>query len=321
MEFNKQSMKCIILAGGFATRLWPLTEYKAKPLLHLKDKPLISHIVSGIPNDIEIIISTNAIFEDNFKEWIKDFSDRNIKIFVEDSASDDFKKGALGATAYVIEQEKIEEDLMLIAGDNYFGFEMQNFINSFNGKPLLAAYDIKELEEAKKFGVVVEKDGEVIEFQEKPMEPKSTLVSTGCYIFPQKNLADIIAYAKEKNDDLGGVFEYMMKKNQTINTYSFNERWYDIGSFDAYLKSNKELIGNQVITEENIIEEKNKYEGSVFIGKNSTIKNSILEDVIILKNCNIENCVIRQCVIDENCDLKNLDLSHKMIREGSKIKK
>lgn len=314
-------MKCIILAGGFATRLWPLTEYKAKPLLHLKDKPLISHIVSGIPNDIEIIISTNAIFEDNFKEWIKDFSDRNIKIFVEDSASDDFKKGALGATAYVIEQEKIEEDLMLIAGDNYFGFEMQNFINSFNGKPLLAAYDIKELEEAKKFGVVVEKDGEVIEFQEKPMEPKSTLVSTGCYIFPQKNLADIIAYAKEKNDDLGGVFEYMMKKNQTINTYSFNERWYDIGSFDAYLKSNKELIGNQVITEENIIEEKNKYEGSVFIGKNSTIKNSILEDVIILKNCNIENCVIRQCVIDENCDLKNLDLSHKMIREGSKIKK
>lgn len=314
-------MKCIILAGGFATRLWPLTEYKAKPLLHLKDKPLISHIVSGIPNDIEIIISTNAIFEDNFKEWIKDFSDRNIKIFVEDSASDDFKKGALGATAYVIEQEKIEEDLMLIAGDNYFGFEMQNFINSFNGNPLLAAYDIKELEEAKKFGVVVEENGQVIEFQEKPMEPKSTLVSTGCYIFPQKNLPDIIAYAKEKNDDLGGVFEYMMKKNQTINTYSFNEKWYDIGSFDAYLKSNKELIGNQVITEENIIEEKNKYEGSVFIGKNSTIKNSILEDVIILKNCNIKNCVIRQCVIDGNCDLKNLDLSHKMIREGSKIEK
>ena len=78
-------MKAIILAGGFATRLWPLTENKAKPLLHLKDKALISHIVEGLPQSVEIIVSTNAVFEEAFLNWAKEYSNRSIEIFVEDS--------------------------------------------------------------------------------------------------------------------------------------------------------------------------------------------------------------------------------------------
>lgn len=315
-------MKCIVLAGGFATRLWPLTENKAKPLLHLKDQQLISHIVEKIPSDIEVIISTNAVFEEEFNNWAQNFSNRSVQIFVEDSASDEFKKGALGATAFVIEQKKINEDLMLIAGDNYFGFAMSDFIQAFQGNPLLAAYDIKDLNQAKKFGVVVAKNNYVTEFQEKPENPKSTLVSTGCYIFPQKNLTDIVEYAKQKNDDLGGVFEYLMQKGETINTFSFAERWYDIGSFDAYLKANRELIDNQVITQADVRQEgKNELSGSIFLGKNTIVKNSILENTVILNDCKINNCVIRNCVIDEKCHLKNLDLSHKMIRQESRIEK
>ena len=324
-------MKCIILAGGFATRLWPLTENKAKPLLHLKDKPLISHMVEKIParmpgadgpNDIEIIISTNAVFEEEFKEWKKDYSDRNVKILIEDSASDEFKKGALGATAFVIDEEKIDEDLMLLAGDNYFGFDMQTFIDKFDENPLLAAYDIKDLNQAKKFGVVVKREGHVHEFQEKPENPKSTLVSTGCYIFPKRNLTDIVDYAKQHNDDLGGIFEYLLKKGEPIKVFRFDERWIDIGSFDAYLKANRELIGDHVIKKGEVKEEgDNKYIGSVYLGENVTIKDTILDNVVVLKGCNIENCVIRNCVIDENCTLKNLDLERKMIRQGSEITK
>jgi glucose-1-phosphate thymidylyltransferase len=315
-------MKCIILAGGFATRLWPLTESKAKPLLHLKDRPLVSHIVEKLPKDTEIIISTNAVFEEAFRDWAKLHPNRKLKIFVEDSAGDDMKKGALGATALVIEAEGIDEDLMLLAGDNYFGFEMEDFINKFSGNPLLAAYDIKDLTKAKKFGVVVQKDGKAVEFQEKPEHPKSTLVSTGCFIFPAKNLKDIVHFAKEKKDDLGGIFEYFIKKGETIDVFNFDQPWVDIGSFDAYLQANRDLLNGQVIKKEDVKEEgNNQYLNGVYLGENVTVKNSVIDHSVILGNCEIDNCVIRGCVVDENCILKNLDLSYKMIRQGSMIEK
>ncbi|MBN2306625.1 NDP-sugar synthase, partial [Candidatus Peregrinibacteria bacterium] len=261
-------MKCIILAGGFATRLWPLTENKAKPLLHLKDRPLISHIVEKLPEDTEIIISTNAVFEKEFQEWAKNFKDRNIKIFVEDSEGDEMKKGALGATALVIETERVDEDLMLLAGDNYFGFEMQDMLNKFAENPLLAVYDIKDKEKAKKFGVVVQQDGKAVEFQEKPEEPKSTLVSTGCFVFPAKNLKDIVHYAREKSDDLGGIFEYLTGKGETIDVFHFEEPWVDIGSYEAYLQANKDLLAGEVIEKEGVKKEGfNEFAGGVYLGE------------------------------------------------------
>ncbi|MBN2096784.1 NDP-sugar synthase [Candidatus Peregrinibacteria bacterium] len=314
-------MKCIILAGGFATRLWPLTENKAKPLLHLKDRPIISHIAEGLPEDMEIIISTNAVFESEFKKWAKDYPHRPIKIFVEDSFDDEFKKGALGATAMVIGHEKLDEDLLLIAGDNYFGFKMKDFIDSYQNHPILAAYDIQNLDLAKRFGVVVSRDGQVVEFQEKPQEPKSTLVSTGCYIFPKENLTDIVDYAKEKNDDLGGIFEYLLKKGVAVNVFSFKEKWFDVGSFDGYLQANRELLDGQVIENGRVEKEDSKFKGGVYLGDRATIRNSTLENTVILKNCKIINCVLRNCIVDEGAELKNIDLSHKMIRQGSRIEK
>ena len=271
---------------------------------------------------MEIIISTNAVFEDEFKEWTKQFPERNLKIFVEDSVGDDMKKGALGATALVIKTEGINEDLMLLAGDNYFGFNMENMLAKFNENPLLAAYDIQDLYKAKKFGVVVQRDGKAVEFQEKPENPKSTLVSTGCFLFPAKNLKDIVHYAKEKNDDLGGVFEYLTKKGETIDVFHFDEPWVDIGSYEAYLQANKDLLNGQVIEQSGTRKEgNNEFIGGVYLGENVTVQNSIIDHSVILANCEINNCVIRNCVIDENCTLKNLDLSHKMIRQGSLIEK
>jgi len=315
-------MKCIILAGGFATRLWPLSENKAKPLLHLKDRPILSHIVDGLPQGLEIIISTNVAFEQDFLAWAKHRPDRKIRVFVEDSVENESKKGALGAVALAIRKEKIDEDLLLIAGDNYFGFRISDFINFYKGNPILAAYDIGSLEAAKKFGVVVTNDGHVVEFQEKPREPKSTLVSTGCYVFPKRNLADIAEYAQGHKDNLGGIFEHLLNKGAIIDVFTFSESWYDIGSFEGYLKANRELIGDQVI-EKGIVTKVGKIEfrGAVYLGENSVIENSVIENSVILKDCVIKNCVIRNCIVDERCALSGIDLSRQMIRQGSVIEK
>ena len=241
-------MKIIILAGGFATRLWPLTEQRAKPLLLLKNKALISHMVEGIPHDISIIISTNQAFKNDFILWKKkEFPHRDIEIFIEDSASDKEKIGALGAVSYLIQEQNIDDDLMVLAGDNYFGFSIQDFIHSYNKNPLLAVYDIQEKKLAKSFGVVISHDGKTVhDFEEKPENPSSTLVSTGAYIFPKKNLQDICDYAKIHNDNLGGIFEYLKKKLKVISIFNFHEKWFDIGSFHGYLDAHISLEKNHV---------------------------------------------------------------------------
>ncbi|MBI5411688.1 NDP-sugar synthase [Candidatus Peregrinibacteria bacterium] len=314
-------MYCIILAGGFATRLWPLTENKAKPLLTLVDRPLISHIVQSIPPEIPIVVSTNAVFRNAFSEWRKGFPNHPIEIFIEDSFSNESKKGALGATAMVIERKQLKEDLLLFAGDNYFGFSMPAFFQSFSKNPLLAAYDIKDVNKAKRFGVVVTRDGRVTEFQEKPAQPKSTLVSTGCYLFPAKNLQDIIIYSCEKNDDLGGVFEYLLRKGETINAFSFSDPWYDIGSFDAYLTAHCELLHGENKVAPQAIVQRSDLKGGVSIADGAHVERCTLENVMILSGSIVENCVIRNSIIDKHCHLKNLDISHKMIRQGSAIEK
>lgn len=149
-------MKAFILAGGFATRLWPLTEKRAKPLLPLAGKPIITHIVKKIPADIPVTVSTNAAFKEGFEEWKNKLGRENVEILIEDTKSDDQKLGALGAVRKWVEDENISEDVLLLTGDNYFGFQISDFLESYTeGTPILAAFDIKEKELAKSFGTVV----------------------------------------------------------------------------------------------------------------------------------------------------------------------
>jgi glucose-1-phosphate thymidylyltransferase len=309
-------MQVLILAGGFATRLWPLTERRAKPLLSLAGKPLISHIIEKIPVDFPIIISTNKVFKQDFEELIQAHPDHKISIFIEDSKSDKQKMGALRATSLAIREKKINEPLMLLAGDNYFDFPLTDLIKAYKDKPILAVYDTKSLHEAKKFGVVTVNGKKVISFAEKPSKPKSTLVSTGLYIFPSDVFKDIRDYAKKHGDNLGGIFEYLMGKTE-VHAHPFEGRWIDIGSFQAYLDAHKELYNEQRSVSHEV---RDSLIGEcVSVGDKSVIINSEIENTIIGKNCIIRNCQIKNSVIDDECKLDGIDLDHKMIRAGSQI--
>ncbi|MBU2214075.1 NDP-sugar synthase [Patescibacteria group bacterium] len=343
-------MHAFILAGGFATRLWPLTEKRAKPLLPLAGKPILTHIVEKIPEDIPITVSTNAVFKEGFEEWKKELSRSNIEVLIEDTNHDDHKLGALGAVAKWITEAKINEDILLLTGDNYIGFELTDFLASYNeGIPLLAAHDIGNKEKAKSFGIVVLDKQEtpsrrgrpsgrgpaatgaatgrnqkseidsIASFEEKPSDPKSTLVSTGCSILPASTLPILVEFAKEHPDNVGGIFEELLRKNLTVECFTFLEPWFDIGSFEAYLEATKALVGDQIIKEERAQIQESQTEGSIVLGPRSKVLKSTLKNVVLFEDCTVENCELTNCILDHHCELKGVDLVGKMIRENTRL--
>jgi len=317
-------MKAFILAGGFATRLWPLTEKRAKPLLPLAGKLLLDHILEKIPGDIPVTVSTNAVFQKRFEKWHRDSGRNNIEILIEDTTHDDHKLGALGAVSQWITDADIEDDVLLLTGDNYFGFSIGSFLDSTDRKnPTIAAHDVKDLERAKSFGtVILNADNKTVaSFEEKPKEPKSTLVSTGCSFLPASSLPILTEFAKEHPDNIGGIFEELLRKYFTIDCFCFSDPWFDIGSFDAYLEATKELVGRETLMEDDASQQDSTLEGSVVIGKGSKVSSSTLSDTVLFENCTVEDCVLTRCIVDNDCQLRGIDLTGKMLREGTSLSK
>lgn len=312
-------MHAFILAGGFATRLWPLTEQRAKPLLPLAGKPLLSHIVEKIPQDIPITVSTNSAFEESIQGWSKEHPTVHVRI--EQTRSDDEKLGTLGATGQWIEQEKIDDDVLLLTGDNYFGFDMKAFIDRFSGRALVAAYDIGDRSKASAFGTIILNDDQktIKAFEEKPKEPKSSLVSTGASILPRHTLPILREYAKVKPDNVGGIFEELLRHGAVIESFTFHEPWFDIGSFDAYLDATRTLVRNSIHIPPSSSISESKTEGSIVCGEDCTIQKSTLTDVVLFDRCSIEDCILEHCIIDNDCVLKGIDLTGKMLRAGTRL--
>ena len=224
-------MKCLILAGGFGTRLYPLTLNQAKALLEYKGKLLLTHIADKVPQDIGILVSTNRKYETGFRHWQETIS-RQVDICVEDVWTKAQSKGAIGSLNFCIEHKHIAEDLLLIAGDNYFEFELSKFIASYNGKnTLVAVYDIGDKSKASQFGVVQLDGRRIVELEEKPAKPKSSLIATACYILPARIFPLLSRYCAEgKSDNLGDFISYLIDKDE-VYAYTFTELWVDIGSY------------------------------------------------------------------------------------------
>lgn len=346
-------MHAFILAGGFATRLWPLTESRPKPLLPLAGKPILTHLVEKIPKDIPVTVSTNAAFADAFHDWKLATRNQQLTILIEDSRHDDHKLGALGAVAQWITQNKIDDDILLLTGDNYLGCSLEAFLQSARpNTPLLAAHDIGDLQRASQFGTIITspppppaspskpwrsgvEEGErggggktriqintvlpVSSFEEKPRDPKSTLVSTGCSLLPRSALPILVEYAKHHPDNVGGIFEELLRRNVPVDAYIFSDPWFDIGSFEAYLEATTALIGNNVLVGEDSLLEHSTSSGSVVLGKGCRVINSTLENVVLFDGCSIEDCDLRDCICDNDCALKGIDLQKKMLRTGTKL--
>ena len=233
-------MKTILLAGGYAKRLWPLTKDRPKSLLRIAGKPIIEYIFDGIEKieEIkEIYLSTNRKFETNFKDWLENYrSSKEITLVIEETRDEKEKLGSIGALNFLIDRLGLKEDLLIIGGDNLFDFDLKDLIEFYRAKKksVVLLYDMKDKEIVKgKYGVLeMDSAFKIINSEEKPKEPNSTLISTACYIFTKEDLALISDYLEAGNNpDAIGFFVSWLCKRRDIYGVIHKGLWFDIGSF------------------------------------------------------------------------------------------
>lgn len=244
-------MEAIILAAGYAVRLQPLTLNTPKPLLDIANRKIIDRILDKLDKLdglSKIYIITNAKFFESFSKWQKtsEYKDR-IVIINDGSTSNENRLGAIKDIDITVKTSSIDEDVLVIAGDNLFDFELDKFIEfakaNFDGASI-ALHDIGDLDSAKRFGVVkVDERKRIIGFEEKPQNAKSTLISTAIYYFPKDKLLFLKEYVSSGNKlDTPGSYISWLAKRDRVYGFIFNEDWYDIGSIESYEKANEEYI-------------------------------------------------------------------------------
>ena len=240
-------MKIIILAAGYAVRLQPLTLNMPKSLLPIGGRTIIDRILDKtgrIEGWDKVYIVTNEKFSGKFNEWLGTVPLRDkISIINDGSTTNDNRLGAIKDMALVIKDKAIDEDILVIAGDNLFDLDLARFVEFAKGNKgvSVALYDIGSREIAKNFGVVaLDSRNVIIDFEEKPPEPKSTLVSTGIYYFPKNKLPFIQKYVKMHSKlDAPGYYMSWLSKEDKVYGFRFTEDWYDIGNIESYNKADR----------------------------------------------------------------------------------
>lgn len=231
-------MKALILAAGYATRLWPLTLNRPKPLLPIKNKPIIEYSIEKLEKLVEvdnIYVVTNTKFVKNFKKWTSGYkTDKKIHIIDDKMKAVDERRGSIGDIIYSIESGNIKDDLLVIAGDNLFNFSLNNFVKfSISHKPYvtIGLFDVGDKQLAKKYGIAVINDGaKITDFIEKPKQPPSTLAAMCLYFIPPDRFSSIKEYKSEGLPlDLAGNFIEWLSKKEPVYGYTFKGLWLDIG--------------------------------------------------------------------------------------------
>jgi glucose-1-phosphate thymidylyltransferase len=234
-------MQVLILAAGYATRLYPLTLNQPKPLLPVAGKPMLEHIIDHLASvkDLgEMFIVTNQKFVQHFTDWSETYKREktafNFKIINDGTTSDADKLGAIGDINLVVDQQKVTGDLLVVAGDNLFDSSLAPFVDFARQEdsPVLAVYDVGDLEAIKKYNsITIDEKGVITFFEEKPKNPTSTKTGIALYYFPAKVVKMLKTYIAEGNNpDQPGRFIQWLYTREPVRTWDVPGRWFDIGS-------------------------------------------------------------------------------------------
>jgi glucose-1-phosphate thymidylyltransferase len=239
-------LKALILAAGYATRLYPLTLTRPKPLLPVGDRPLVDWILERIREVTdEIHLVTNHKFAAAFRDWGEE---RRVTVHDDGTTSEDDRLGAIGDVRFVGLEG---DDLLVIAGDNLFDFSLADYVAFVRAKgeaSAVALYDVGDVQLARKYGIAeVDSESRIISFVEKPKEPASTLAATAAYIYDREHVPLVERYLEEGNSpDQPGRFIAWLHTHAPVYGYRFEGEWRDIGSAEQLLEADnlvRERVG------------------------------------------------------------------------------
>src|SRR3954471_13895295 len=243
-------MNALILAAGYATRLYPLTLTKAKPLLEVAGKPMIDWVLDNleaVPDLERVYVVTNRKLVKDFQTWAEQYRIRKPKFAIEivdDGSTDDSDKlGAIGDICLAITRHDLpNDDLIEVAGDNLFSEPLADFARAArDSAAMLATYDVGDLEAMKKYAsITTDANGVITQFEEKPPDPKNTMAGIALYYYSRAVVPLFTTYiAAGNNPDQPGRFIQWLYQRKPVKSYQIKGTWFDIGSKETLEEANK----------------------------------------------------------------------------------
>ena len=243
-------MKALILAAGYATRLYPLTLDRPKALLHVGGKPMLDHLmeqleqVEGLD---EVYVVTNSKFAGAFREWAAARSGLPLRIIDDGTVDDDSKLGAIGDLDLTIREAELDDDLIVLAGDNLFSETIAPFpvFALRKGGPALGVYDVGDLDTIRRYSVIeLDDDDRVTRLEEKPERPRSTLAGIALYFYPRSALRYVREYLEDGNnpDQPGRLVQWLYPRT-AVYGWRVPGRWFDVGSKETLAEADRAFTG------------------------------------------------------------------------------
>ena len=322
------TMDAIVLAGGYATRLWPITKDRPKMLLPIGETTVIGTVLESIERDEridDVYVSTNEKFIGAFETYLAESAFEKPRLSVEETTAEPEKLGVVGALAQLIEREEIDDDVLIIGGDNLISFDVSEFVDAFEATrgptPTLAAYDVGSYDLASSYGLIeLDANGEVVDFQEKPDDPNSTLVSIACYALPAAALSLFETYLEGGNNpDEPGWFIQWLQDRETVRAFTFEEAWFDIGTPESYLDAVSWYLAGDSYVAPSADVETATVGDNVQILEGASLSDVTVERSVVFPEAEIVGCEIRDSIIDRGTRVEGMNLSGALIGAHTRL--
>lgn len=294
-------MEAIILAGGFGTRLRPLTYTRAKPLLPVMNKPMISYIMEALPDAVDKVILAVNYRKDQIEEYLQEHS-LGKEIIVNDEPK---PLGTGGATKFA--EEHITDTFLVLNSDIICSLQLQDLVDYHEKKEAAATISLWPVDNVSEFGVVdIESDGKITGFVEKPRpeEAPSELINAGAYcldplVLDYIETGKLVSMEKE-------IFPQIIDDTDAFYGYKFKGFWIDVGRISSYLKVHQLLLDKKKI--DNVVGANSQVKGDIrrcSLGDNVSVDAAAsIQSSVIYDNVDVaEDVTMKNCVIGENCTI------------------